>query len=235
MEGPWLHLLVWKPKPNNVLAPFKWTLIKGIHGWLVAMKQIGCTYCFPCLLFSDEHTVWNQSGFCDLNNLTKACKRHSTECQAHYLQNWLFLLKYWNWKRVQKSTFEKKIACGAIYLIFPILYSFELLNPWDFMVRFASALVCVGTQFACKIRLCVLESHSCLSKSHCLKKLHSAWRYHTRAFRNPTRACRNHTRVCRNHTRKYHISTHMCQTHSRVCRKHTLPIEIVLKSHSSVL
>jgi hypothetical protein len=131
---PRLHLLVWKPKPNNVLAPFKWTLIKGIHGWLVAMKQIGCTYCFPCLLFSNEHTVWNQSGFCDLNNLTKACKRHSTECQAHYLQNWLFLLKYWNWKRVQKSTKEyirKKNRLQRYFSAFGGFFQFcTLLNYW---------------------------------------------------------------------------------------------------------
>jgi hypothetical protein len=61
---------------------------------------------------------------------------------------------------------------------------------------------------ACKITLCVLESHLCLSKSHCVEKLHSA--------------CRNHSRACRNYTREYHI-------HTNTCQNYTLRIEITLE------
>lgn len=44
--------------------------------WLTGSVNLNKLFCFPCLLFSSEKTVWSTTGFCDLNNLCKAIGKH---------------------------------------------------------------------------------------------------------------------------------------------------------------
>mgnify|MGYP005984234073 FL=1 len=41
-------------------------------------------FCWPCILFSNEKSLWNKNGFSDLNNLHKLIKRHS--CSKAHIQ-----------------------------------------------------------------------------------------------------------------------------------------------------
>lgn len=53
--------------------------------WLTGCNDINAVFCWPCLLFAKEKTVWNCSGFKDMNNFYKATKRH--EQSQNHLQN----------------------------------------------------------------------------------------------------------------------------------------------------
>lgn len=46
--------------------------------WLCGCVKLQKYFCWPCLLFSTEINVWNKNGFNDLNNLSKARKRHES-------------------------------------------------------------------------------------------------------------------------------------------------------------
>jgi hypothetical protein len=61
----------------------------------------------------------------------------------------------------------------------------------------------------------VVITHSCLSKSYCVYKLHSSCRNHTLRVESDS-VCIYHTRACRSHTCECHIHTHTCQNYTRV-------------------
>lgn len=46
------------------------------YKWLTGCLHVNKMFCWPCLLFSIEKNVWNNSGYADLNNLTNAAKKH---------------------------------------------------------------------------------------------------------------------------------------------------------------
>lgn len=46
------------------------------HKWLAGCPQVCKLFCWPCLLFSTEHTVWTTTGYGDLNNLHTAMSKH---------------------------------------------------------------------------------------------------------------------------------------------------------------
>lgn len=52
--------------------------------WLTGCDKKSVLFCWPCILFSTEKSLWNKSGFCDLNNLHKLIKRHS--CSKAHIQ-----------------------------------------------------------------------------------------------------------------------------------------------------
>lgn len=45
--------------------------------WLVGCSHTNKLYCWSCILFSNVKTVWNNSGFNDLRNLSNLVKKHS--------------------------------------------------------------------------------------------------------------------------------------------------------------
>lgn len=51
--------------------------------WLTGCNETLKLYCWPCLLFSNEKSVWNSTGFSDMNNLSKAGKRHGKGSRSH--------------------------------------------------------------------------------------------------------------------------------------------------------
>ena len=44
--------------------------------WLTGSTNSNRLYCWPCLLFGTEKGVWNNKGYSDLSNLSKASKKH---------------------------------------------------------------------------------------------------------------------------------------------------------------
>lgn len=46
------------------------------YQWLTGSCQLNKMFCFPCLLFSDTKTVWNHTGYTDINNLSNYSKKH---------------------------------------------------------------------------------------------------------------------------------------------------------------
>lgn len=51
--------------------------------WLTGCKEKNKLFCWACVLFANEKSVWNSTGFSDINNLSKAAKRHSKESSSH--------------------------------------------------------------------------------------------------------------------------------------------------------
>lgn len=51
--------------------------------WLTGCCKTNKLYCWPCLLFATEKSIWNTSGFSDMNNLSKAGIRHGKESSSH--------------------------------------------------------------------------------------------------------------------------------------------------------
>ena len=45
--------------------------------WLAGCSSVQKLYCWPCLLFLNDKTVWNNYGYNDLSNIHKAVKKHS--------------------------------------------------------------------------------------------------------------------------------------------------------------
>lgn len=54
------------------------------HKWLAGCPQVSKLFCWPCLLFSTEHTVWTTTGYGDLNNLHTAMSKHE-RASSHIL------------------------------------------------------------------------------------------------------------------------------------------------------
>ena len=46
------------------------------YPWLCGSSELSKLFCWPCLLFPNEKSTWNTSGYSDLNNFTTAVKRH---------------------------------------------------------------------------------------------------------------------------------------------------------------
>lgn len=53
--------------------------------WIAGCKFSGKMYCWLCMLFSNKRNVWTTTGFSDLNNLSKAIKRHCTAASGKHL------------------------------------------------------------------------------------------------------------------------------------------------------
>ena len=50
--------------------------------WLTGCETRSKLFCWPCLLFSRERSVWNKQGYADLGHLTSATQKHERS-QAH--------------------------------------------------------------------------------------------------------------------------------------------------------
>ena len=88
--APKLSLLSSKYKSKNKeftrhFNPSSYQNINWLSGCSVWSKQ----FCWPCLLFSTENSVWTKIGFADLNHFSSATKKHE-KCSAHVQA----LLKY---------------------------------------------------------------------------------------------------------------------------------------------
>ncbi|KAI5637529.1 zinc finger MYM-type protein 1-like [Phthorimaea operculella] len=46
------------------------------YDWLTGCVHANSLFCFPCLLFSTSSSVWNDTGYVDLNNFPNAAKKH---------------------------------------------------------------------------------------------------------------------------------------------------------------
>jgi hypothetical protein len=81
---------------------------------------------------------------------------------------------------------------------------------------------CVYESLLCvlKSQSWVLWSHSCVSKSQCVCKLHSSCINHTCECQFHTHTCQTYSRVCRNHTQR--VKSHSpCWNHIRACINYT--------------
>ena len=72
---PPLHNLT--TKINTYTRHFNVDLYETVE-WLTGCENKCKLFCWPCILFSTEKSVWNKTGFSDLNNLHKVIKRHSS-------------------------------------------------------------------------------------------------------------------------------------------------------------
>lgn len=62
------------------------------HEWLTGCEFSKTLFCWPCLLFSMEKSIWRTGGFSDLSNLHKAIKRH--EYSADHIKSILSITKF---------------------------------------------------------------------------------------------------------------------------------------------
>lgn len=51
--------------------------------WLTGCHELNKLFCWPCLLFNNDKTVWNKAGYNDMNNFDTAWKRHENKCKNH--------------------------------------------------------------------------------------------------------------------------------------------------------
>jgi hypothetical protein len=73
--------------------------------WLTACKTRNKLYCWPCVLFQTDKAVWNNTGFCDMNNFHKAKLRHET---THSHLSSIILLKTFGTSRIDVQLSEQK-------------------------------------------------------------------------------------------------------------------------------
>lgn len=76
---PPLHNLT--KKVTTYTRHFNVELYENVE-WLTGCETKSKLFCWPCVLFSTDKSVWNKAGFSDLNNLHKVIKRHSS-CKNH--------------------------------------------------------------------------------------------------------------------------------------------------------
>ena len=62
-----------KSKTREFVRHFSEFSYKNIH-WLTGCDIRSKLFCWPCLLFSTENTVWTKVGFSDLNHLVQQQK-----------------------------------------------------------------------------------------------------------------------------------------------------------------
>ncbi|KAF4530333.1 hypothetical protein B566_EDAN018429 [Ephemera danica] len=75
------NLMVRVQGKRNFLRKFHDVQYKT-YDWLTACSSDNKLYCWPCLLYSANRTVWNTTGYSDLNNLSTAIKTH-VKSSAH--------------------------------------------------------------------------------------------------------------------------------------------------------
>lgn len=71
--------------PNLQLSQKKGNVTRQFHNsyyelfsWLTGCVHTDRLFCFPCILFANSPTVWNDTGYVDLQNFHKAAKKHET-------------------------------------------------------------------------------------------------------------------------------------------------------------
>lgn len=53
------------------------TKIYDSENWFCGCRYFNKLFCWPCLLFGGERSVWNTTGYDDLNNIYRSAKRHN--------------------------------------------------------------------------------------------------------------------------------------------------------------
>jgi hypothetical protein len=85
-------------KTKSFLRHFKNAVYTDIS-WICGCANFQKFFCWPCLLFSVEVSVWTKNGFSDLNNLSKATKRH--ECSQNHIDSCVKLRQFGNQNRIE--------------------------------------------------------------------------------------------------------------------------------------
>ena len=70
-----------KSKKKELTGHFNPSSYQSIN-WLSGCSVRSKLFCWPCLLFSTESSVWTKIGFADLNHFSSATKKHE-KCSAH--------------------------------------------------------------------------------------------------------------------------------------------------------
>ena len=73
--------------------------IYGKFEWICGCAHLSKLFCWPCILFSQEVNIWNKFGFSDLNNLSKARKRH--ECSRPHICSIVQFKKFGKGPRIE--------------------------------------------------------------------------------------------------------------------------------------
>lgn len=88
-----------RPTPNIELIQRKGKNIRHFntkyydsYTWLAGCRHSNLLFCFPCLLFSTTKTVWTDTGYGDLNNLTNLAKKHDQSDK--HIQSCLSMLSF---------------------------------------------------------------------------------------------------------------------------------------------
>lgn len=78
------------------------TKIYSTTEWITGCGHSKKLYCWPCLLFSTEKSVWTTTGFSDVNNLLKAIKRHESAGSGKHLSA-VIKMKTFGLSRIEAS------------------------------------------------------------------------------------------------------------------------------------
>jgi hypothetical protein len=52
--------------------------------WTAGSSKLNKLFCWPCLLFASEQTVWSNNGYDDLNNFHNAIQKHEKIKVTHF-------------------------------------------------------------------------------------------------------------------------------------------------------
>lgn len=74
-DRPTPEIKLSQQKNNGTMRRFHVTKYNEVK-WLTGSKELNKLFCWPCLLFITGCHVWNKTGYCDLNNIDKAIKKH---------------------------------------------------------------------------------------------------------------------------------------------------------------
>lgn len=100
---PELHIECHSKGKKNFIRHFRAQIYENVP-WISGCRNTNKLFCWPCLLFSKEKSVWTQGGFDDLHNIHKAQARHETSV-SHILS--LKNFKLFGKQRIECSLSEQ--------------------------------------------------------------------------------------------------------------------------------